>query len=112
MPVNPWSGFTTTAREGHDPVWKETPVMEMPIWSGRAGGLWGPDVVKPLCDAAPSDNPCTGDHIPQVIPKVVVPESVSARAVEQGNYRGSSTPIIFPNFSIIYMSCAIHYIFN
>ena len=35
-------------------------------------------VQDPLCDAAPTDNPGTVDHLPQGAPKVVVPESVSA----------------------------------
>ena len=49
-------------------------------------------VQDPLCNAAAT--PCasgTGDHIPQGVPKVVVSEPVSARAVEQGSDRASST---------------------
>ena len=33
----------------------------------------------------------TGDHLPQGVPKVAVPESIGARAVEKGSYRTSST---------------------
>ena len=44
-----------------------------------------------LCNAAPTETSGTGDHIPQGVPKVVVSEPVSARAVEQGSDRASST---------------------
>ena len=45
----------------------------------------------PLCNAAPTETPGTGDHVPQGVIKVVVPEPVSAGAAEQGSDRASST---------------------
>ena len=47
-------------------------------------------VQDPLCDAAPTEISGTGDHVPQGVTKVVVPEPVSARAAEQGSDRASS----------------------
>ena len=46
VPVNPGGGLTPE-REGRDPVRREIPVREMPIWSGRAGWLRGP-ALSPL----------------------------------------------------------------
>ena len=48
-------------------------------------------VQDPLCDAAPTEISGTGDHVPQGVTKVVVPEPVSAGAAEQGSDRASST---------------------
>ena len=47
-------------------------------------------VQDPLCDAAPTEISGTGDHVPQGVTKVVVPEPISARAAEQGSDRASS----------------------
>ena len=48
-------------------------------------------VQDPICNAAPTETPGTGDHVPQGVIKVVVPEPVSAGAAEQGSDRASST---------------------
>ena len=48
-------------------------------------------VQDPLCDAAPTEISGIGDHVPQGVTKVVVPEPVSAGAAEQGSDRASST---------------------
>ena len=42
-------------------------------------------VQDPLCDAAPTEISGTGDHVPQGVTKVVVPEPISVRAAEQGS---------------------------
>ena len=47
-------------------------------------------VQDPLCDAAPTEISGTGDHVPQGVTKVVVPEPISARAAEPGSDRASS----------------------
>ena len=47
VPVNPGGGITPE-REGRDPVRREIPGREMPIWSGRAGGLRGPAIAGPI----------------------------------------------------------------
>ena len=47
-------------------------------------------VQDPLCDAAPTEISGTGDHVPQGVTKVVIPEPISARAAEQGSDRASS----------------------
>ena len=48
-------------------------------------------VQDPLCNAAPTETPGIGDHVPQGVIKVVVPEPVRAGAAEQGSDRASST---------------------
>ena len=48
-------------------------------------------VQDPLCNAAPTETSGTGDHVPQGVIKVVVPEPISAGAAEQGSDRASST---------------------
>ena len=61
--------------------------------AGRLSKLSGPLchahrtvwVQDPLCNTAPTDISGTGGHIPQGVPKVVVSESVSVRAAEQGS---------------------------
>ena len=48
-------------------------------------------VQDPLCNAAPTETSGTGDHVPQGVIKVVLPEPVSTGAAEQRSDRASST---------------------